>query len=385
MPETSESTALETMPSSGRVHVIGAGPVGLVLTALLQPLEEFSVRLYEKRHEYTRTRMVRLAPYLVADSVESYQTDSIDGDSVGAVFDPAELDEGLTFRQSMPDPTALLRDWTPGVLPAQLHRALISDLIDARGLGVERNAAVVSAEDATAMLEPGDILIDSTGSQSSASRSPGSRPGGRRWEHAQDPARVRARHHLPVRAAVRLQRALQVLQEHREPALQVHPMVHRTHYDGSVSHVTGIVNTARPRTMRRCPDSTGSGYAATFPEVAESMDRFIGKVKEETHGGVTGDLEVVRIPLDLYARNATSRQWLTAGPRDRHPFASSPVFLAGDSPSARRTFSRSRSASSVRCIWRDSWPSVTFRSGTCSIGTSCTRTSNGSASTCAAR
>ena len=76
--------------------------MGLVLTALLQPLDEFSVRLYEKRHEYTRTRMVRLAPYLVADSVESYQTDSIDGDSVGAVFDPAELDEGLTFRQSMP-------------------------------------------------------------------------------------------------------------------------------------------------------------------------------------------------------------------------------------------------------------------------------------------
>ena len=61
------------------------------------------------------------------------------------------------------------------------------------------------------------------------------------------------------------------------------------------------------------------------------MDRFIGKVKEETHGEVLGDLEVVRIPLDLYrARNATSRQWLTAGPRD-HPFASSPVFLAGDS------------------------------------------------------
>jgi len=38
------------------------------------------------------------------------------------------------------------------------------------------------------------------------------------------------------------------------------------------------------------------------------MDRFIGKIKEETHGEVVGDLEIVRIPLDLYrARNATSR------------------------------------------------------------------------------
>ena len=55
-----------------------------MLTALLQPMEGFSVRLYEKRREYTRTRMVQLAPYLVADSVESYRADSIDGDSVGA-------------------------------------------------------------------------------------------------------------------------------------------------------------------------------------------------------------------------------------------------------------------------------------------------------------
>ena len=101
MPETSESTALKTLPASGRVHVVGAGPVAL-LTALLQPMEGFSVRLYEKRHEYTRTRMVQLASYLVADSVESYRTDSIDGDSVGAVFDPAELDQGLVFRRSIP-------------------------------------------------------------------------------------------------------------------------------------------------------------------------------------------------------------------------------------------------------------------------------------------
>ena len=44
-----------------------------------------------------------------------------------------------------------------------------------------------------------------------------------------------------------------------------------------------------------------------------------------------GDLEIVRIPLDLYrARNATSRQWLRSGRLD-HPLAHSPVFLAGDS------------------------------------------------------
>ena len=83
------------------------------------------MRLYEKRREYTRTRMVQLAPYLVADSVESYRTDSIDGESVEAIFDPPELDEGLAFRQSIPsDLMALLRGLGAGVLPAQRHRAL---------------------------------------------------------------------------------------------------------------------------------------------------------------------------------------------------------------------------------------------------------------------
>lgn len=65
-------------------------------------MEAFSVRLYEKRREYTRTRMVRLASYLVADSVESYRTDHIDGETVEAVFDPPEPDEGLAFRESIP-------------------------------------------------------------------------------------------------------------------------------------------------------------------------------------------------------------------------------------------------------------------------------------------
>ena len=117
-----------------RVHVVGAGPVGLLLTALLQSMEGFSVRLYEKRHEYTRTRMVQLAPYLVADSVESYRTDYIDGDSVEAVFDPAELDEGLAFRQSIPaDLMTLLRGWTLGFCPLNAIEREVSDLIDARG------------------------------------------------------------------------------------------------------------------------------------------------------------------------------------------------------------------------------------------------------------
>ena len=92
------------------------------------------MRLYEKRREYTRTRMVQLAPYLVADSVESYRTDAIDGDSVEAIFDPPELDEGLAFRQSIPsDLMTLLHNWALGFCPLNSIERSISDLIDARG------------------------------------------------------------------------------------------------------------------------------------------------------------------------------------------------------------------------------------------------------------
>ena len=104
-------------------------------------MDGFSVHLYEKRHDYTRTRMVQLAPYLIADSVESYCTDAIDGDSVEAVFDPPELDEGLAFRQSIPaDLMALLRDWSLGFCPLNAIEQSLSDLIDARDVDHRRSA-----------------------------------------------------------------------------------------------------------------------------------------------------------------------------------------------------------------------------------------------------
>ena len=56
----------------------------LLLTALLQPTERFSVHLYEKRRDYTRTRMDQVASYLEADSVESSCTDHIYGEGVQA-------------------------------------------------------------------------------------------------------------------------------------------------------------------------------------------------------------------------------------------------------------------------------------------------------------
>ena len=327
--------AIETLPARDRrVHIIGAGPVGLLLAALLQPMEGLSVHLYEKRREYTRTRMVQLASYLVADSVESYRADHIDGDNVVAVFDPPELDEGLAFRQAIPsDLMALLQQWTLGFCPLNVIERSISDLIDARKpSAVQRTAAVIMPEEAMTMLTPGDILIDCTGSRSLLRDHlvPGS--GG-----------VGGANTLTIRLEYALVIAFLYGQKYdcneyckyskniENPHYKFIPMVHRTHYDGSVSHVTGIVNITAEEYEAMPSRFDGRWLRSNFPGAAQSMDRFIDKIKEETHGEILGDLEIVRIPLDLYrARNATSRQWRIAEHVD-HPFVSSPVFLAGDS------------------------------------------------------
>ena len=100
--------------------------------------------------------MVQLAPYLVADSIASYCTDYIDGESVEAIFEPLELAEGLAFRQSIPpDLMGLLRGWTLGFCPLNEIERSLSNLIDARRTHpVQRTTAVVTAQDAMTMVQP---------------------------------------------------------------------------------------------------------------------------------------------------------------------------------------------------------------------------------------
>jgi len=108
------------------------------------------------------------------------------------------------------------------------------------------------------------------------------------------------------------------------------PMVHRVCYDGTVTHVTGIITITADEYEAMPKQFDGEWLRDNFPTVAQSMDRFIDKVKQETHGELVGDLEIIRIPLNLYrARNATSRRWDTAEGSD-HPFATTPAFLVGD-------------------------------------------------------
>jgi len=278
--------------------------------------------------------MVQLASYLVADSVASYCTDYIDGENVEAVFEPSELDEGLAFRQSIPsDLMALLRQWTQGFCPLNAIEHSLSDLIDARGSNpVQRTGATLTAQDAMAMLEPGDILIDCTGSKSLFRD---------HLEPGFDAVEGASTHNIRLEYALVItflygqpydcNEYCKYYKNIENPSYKFIPSVHRTFYDGSISHVTGIVKITAQDYEAMPRQFDGQWLRGNFPSVARSMDHFIDKIKQETHGEILGDLEIMRLPLDLYrARNATSRQWRAAGPGD-HPFAGSAVFLAGDS------------------------------------------------------
>ena len=325
---------MPTQSGQQRVHIVGAGPVGLLLAALLQPMERFSVHLYEKRREYTRTRMVRIAPYLVADSVASYCNDYIDEESVAAIFDPGELAAGLAFRESIPpDLMALLRTWALGFCPLNTIEHALSDLIDSRrSTPVRRKAAVVTVDDAKAMLMPGDILIDCTGSKSLLRDH--LLPGAGAADDGANTFQIRLEYALVVTFLYGQAYDCNEYCKYYKNVGNVHykfiPAVSRTCFDGAISHVTGIVNITAEDFEAMPPQFDGAWLREHFPEAAQSMDRFIDKVKQETHGEILGELQIIRIPLDLYrARNSTSRA-LNRSVSSSHPFAASPVFLVGD-------------------------------------------------------
>ena len=116
----------ETLHANRQVHVIGAGPVGLLLTALLQPVDSVSVHLYEKRHEYTRK------PDGAARAAHSPPTPSrpiatgcdrrrrLRGGVRGRRSSRPRWHSGARSRPTWP---ALIADWVVGLLPAEHDRA----------------------------------------------------------------------------------------------------------------------------------------------------------------------------------------------------------------------------------------------------------------------
>jgi len=325
----------EPLTSGGKVHIIGGGPVGLFLTALLQSTEGFSVRLYEKRPTYTRTRMVKLSPFLAADSIESYCIDHVDGETVEAVFDVSELEEIIAFRQSIPAHLmSLITSWVQGFCPLNAIEDTLSKVIAERGSNsVERIASNLTGQEAMSMLKPGDILVDCTGCKSLLRDylAPGAAAGNK----DANTFNIRLEYAIVVTFVYGQEYKCNEYCKYYKNVENRHykfiPAVDRTCYDGNISFVSGIVNITDEDYEAMPASFDGEWLRTHFPDVARSMDRFIDKIKQETHGEILGNLEIVRIPLNLYkARNATNRKWLTNEIGD-HPFTQSPVFLVGDS------------------------------------------------------
>jgi 2-polyprenyl-6-methoxyphenol hydroxylase-like FAD-dependent oxidoreductase len=332
--ESAAPSPSATRRTMGTVHIVGAGPVGLFLAALLQGVEGQRVRLYERRATYTRTRMVSLAEYLTAESLESYRSDPLDLRNIEAIFDPEQLAAGLAYRRSIaPDLRALIEGWTVGFVPLNTIEEALSELIGSRGTGtVERVEMTVEAEKALAELGPDDVLVDCTGARSLVRDllRPCADDVGATGCNTQ---RFRMEYAVVVTFLYdqnyECNEYCKYYKNVDNPAHKFIPAVRRTHYDGSITHVTGIVNITEEQFDAMPPTCDGALLRERFPEVARSMDRFIDKIKAESHGEIIGDLEVVRIPLDLYrARNVTSQAWQRSGLD--HPLADSAVFLLGD-------------------------------------------------------
>ena len=326
-----DTTIRQPAREQGRVHIIGGGPVGLFLAALLQTVEGQQVRVYEGRSEYTRTRMVSLAKYLVSDSVESYREDIIDFEDVEAIFDPAELETRMAYRRTIaPDLRALLVEWSRGFVALNTVENALTALIDQRATGtVERVARTLTVDEALSMVEPGDVLVDCTGTRGLLRDAlvPGDVLG-------RNTQTFLVEHALVITFLYDQQYVCNEYCKYYKNLENVGykfiPAVHRTCYDNGLTHVTGIVSISADEFEAMPVKFGGDWLREHFPDVALSMDGFINRVKAETHGELASDLDVTRIPLNVYhAWNSSSRRWFESGLD--HPLATTPAFLLGDS------------------------------------------------------
>ena len=190
------------------------------------------MRLYEKRHEYSRTRMVQLSCLSCGPVASTAPTTSTETTSMR--LRSAELDEGLASGSRSPRlPRSSRLDI--GFCPLNAIERGVSDLIDARASHNVRARPRGDGGGRDVDARARNILIDCTGSKSLL-RDHLTTAGTIREERTRSRSGSSTPSSSPsLRPELRLQRALQVLQETPRTRSTVHPMVNRTHYDGSVS------------------------------------------------------------------------------------------------------------------------------------------------------
>ena len=304
---------------------------------------------------------------------------------------PREIDEGLAFRQSIPsDLMALLRGWTQGFCPLNAIERSLSDLIDARqSHPVQRTTAVITAQDAMAMLEPGDILIDCTGSKSLLRDQLVPGAGAADGSDGANTFKIRLEYALVITflygQAYDCNEYCKYFKNIDNAQYKFIPAVNRTYYDGSITHVTGIVNISAEDYERMPSRFDGDVASRQLP----SRRRVDGPLHRQDQGG--NQRRDRRGPGDHpdTARSVPGSQCdqsrVAPDGRDDHPFTRSPVFLVGDSAMGSPYFQSISLGFECAMFLAGLLRSATCRSRTCSIATSCSSTSSGFACTCAAR
>ena len=303
--------------------------------------------------------MVSLAKYLIADSVESYKEDPVDGQDVEALYDPVELQTRLAYRSGVaPDLRALLEEWSRGFVQLNVVENRLTELIEARDTGtVERVSTTLTRDEALELVEPGDVLVDCSGTR--ALMRDLLLPGADLDVPGRNTQLFHLEHSLVITFLYgqhyECNEYCKYYKNIESTGYKFIPAVHRTCYEDGTTHVTGIVSISKEEFESMPPRFDGDWLRECFPDIAASMDNFIVQVKRETNGEVIGDLEITRIPLDVYhAWNHTTRRWTSRASTTRWPGPPSSCWATRRS--GRRTSSPSRSGSSARSSWPATWP-----------------------------
>ena len=334
--------------------------------------------------------MVSLADYLVVrlDRELQGQTRSTGRTSRRSSTRPSSRRGSPTDGRSPRDLRALLEEWTRGFVPLNTIEETLSELIDARATGtVERVTADVGADEALALLEPGDILVDCTGSRSLMRDLllPGDDLTARAATRSGSASSTRWSSPSSTGQQYVCNEYCKYYKNRENTGYKFIPAVHRTYFDGDISHVTGIVSISRAEFEAMPPTCDGAFLREQFPGVA-AVDGPVHRPRqggdERRSGGRPRHHPdpARRLPRTERHEPAVARVGRRPPARERRRSSCSAT-----PRSARPTSSRSPWASSARSSSPGTSRTATCRCRSCSIATSCSCTSSGSGCTCAAR
>lgn len=328
-------------------HIIGAGPVGLLTAALLQRTTGKNIVLHEKRPVYTRTRMVALSPYLLAQDLGPYDSDPFDGDNIRAIFNPDALSDLFASKRWIPrDVKEFLRSLGTDYVPLNTIESAFAEFVSA-GREIGRSSAAVTMESLNEVLSPGDVVLDCSG-RNSLTRD--RLPAGRRDALFRQLAFTKQAHQ--GRRGVNewegntlefvLEHALVVtfqLGEHHvcnerckfvgnegNDAYRFLPSIRKTFSSGGRSNVTGVVHITSEDFERLPRDLDQAWLDADEDPIAQSINRFLNNHLIPLSGSQPEDLAIITLPLNLYrARKFTNVDYPWLGDVENVP-----TFLMGD-------------------------------------------------------